>query len=58
MVIPMLCFFLLPKEFTSFQEVAINGIGLSIGWLIGVIVTRHPIRLELKNILFKTKSLT
>jgi len=55
MVIPLTCFFYLPREFSPFQEIAINGVGLLIGWLIGVFTIRHPLRQEIKMICCKPK---
>jgi len=57
MLIPLLCFTYLPKTFSPFQEIAINGIGLLIGWLIGIFITNHPLRQELRSILSKFKVL-
>lgn len=55
MIIPLLCFYYLPKIFSPIEELAINGAGLIVGWLIGVIITRHPLCQELEKILSKTK---
>lgn len=55
MIIPLLCFYYLPKIFNPIQEIIINGAGLIIGWLVGVIITRHPLRQEITMILLKAK---
>jgi O-antigen/teichoic acid export membrane protein len=55
MLIPVMCFYYLPKIFNPIEEMAINGAGLLFGWLMGIIITRHPLHQELKTILFKIK---
>ena len=55
MAIPLLCYFFLPKIFNPLQEIAINGIGLLVGWLFGVIITRHRLRQEITNIFLRIK---
>lgn len=55
MIIPILCYFYLPEQFSSTQSLLIGGLGCVLGWLLGIFVTRHPIHLELKRLFGKNK---
>lgn len=47
MIVPSLCFWFLPEQFTQIQSLLIGAITCVSGWLFGVFITKHPVHAEL-----------
>lgn len=47
MIIPVLCYWYLPADFSLVGSLLVSATTCVLGWLFGVFVTRHPIHVEL-----------